>query len=761
MTIPDLLIQFIYSLFTIIGHFENDWKTAYFLTNTIFMKKIILCAAIIFSFASLRAQARQSADSTIVATENPKGWIIHTKYSAYQLVLTKEGQVQQTYFGPKAQLPLNLKNISGANEIPVRGGFPTKTPLLEVVFSDRVRDAELTFVTADILNIEGRTTLKIVQKDKFYPLEVTSFIRVLPEFGIIEKWVSVTNTGKKGDITIENLQSASLNLPADLYVLTHMAGEWGHEFQLRNTELTEGIKTLQARDFKSFTNPNWFMVRPKNETEEVSGSAWFGTLEYSGNWRMDFDQSYNGRLQIIGGINFWDTDWKLQPGTTFETPKFVFGYTQDGSEGAAQNLSAYIRKTVLPEPWREKTRPVLYNSWYATTFNVNEEHQLALARIAKDIGVELFVIDDGWFKGRNDDHAALGDWTVDKKKFPNGLSPMIQKINDMGMDFGIWVEPEMVNPNSDLYRAHPDWVFYFPNRTRNEGRHQLMLNLAREDVYEYLLKSMSALLSENNIKFIKWDHNRTLSEPGWPDGPVAKQREVRIRYINNLYRLIDTLRSRFPDVMFEDCSSGGGRIDLGMLSRMDQAWTSDNTDPIDRLFIQYGYLSAFPANTMVSWITHEDWHKQKISLEYKFDVAMSGVLGIGYDITKWTDTDKKIAKEKIAKYKEIRSLVQTGTLHRLVSPFSNNKCALEYVSANGSSAVVFCYNMAEYLAGSIPVTRQSGMLKLRGLDQKASYKLSHTGDVIYKGDFLSEVGVSWPVRNGYNSMIIEVNKVGQ
>lgn len=725
------------------------------------MKTIILYVATVFSFASLKANTKQSADSAIIATENPKGWMISTNASVYQLLLTKEGDVQQAYFGPKAQLTFYQKKINAADEIPVRGAFPTKTPLLEVVFADNVRDAELTFVNAEVLEIEGRPTLKITQKDKYYPLEITSFIRVLPEFDILEKWVTVKNTGKKGNIKIENLQSGSINLPADRYDLTHMAGEWGHEFQLRNTILTEGVKTLQARDFKSFANPNWFLVRPADETGETSGSAWFGTLQYSGNWRFDFDKAFSGQLQIIGGINFWDTDWTLKPGTAFETPKFIIGYTASGTEGAAQHLTAYVRKTVLPASWRDKPRPVLYNSWYATTFNVNEEQQLALAKTAKEIGVELFVIDDGWFKGRNDDHAALGDWTVDKKKFPDGLQPMIKKINDMGMDFGVWVEPEMVNPNSDLYRAHPDWVFHFPNRTRHEGRHQLMLNLAREDVYQYLLQSLSSLLQENNIRFIKWDHNRTLSEPGWPDAPANEQREVRIRYITNLYRLIDALRTRFPNVLFEDCSSGGGRVDLGMLSRMDQAWASDNTDPVDRLFIQYAYLSAFPANTMVSWITHEDWHSLKPGLDYKFDVAMSGVLGIGYDITKWTEDERKLAKAKITKYKEIRDLVQFGTLHRLVSPFKNNRSALQYIAHNQSSAVVFCYNMAEYLNGSIMQTQESGILKLRGLDADALYSIPELNNAVYKGDFLMKVGITWPVRGAYKSMILQVQKTKQ
>lgn len=725
------------------------------------MKILILYIAAIFSFASLKANEKQFSDSAIIATESPKGWMISTNVSVYQLLLTKEGDVQQAYFGPKAQLAFHQKKINAADEIPVRGAFPTKTPLLEVVFADNVRDAELTFVNAEVLQIEGRPTLKITQKDKYYPLEIASFIRVLPEFDILEKWVTVKNTGKKGNIKIENLQSGSINLPADRYDLTHMAGEWGHEFQLRNTILTEGVKTLQARDFKSFANPNWFLVRPADETGETSGSAWFGTLQYSGNWRFDFDKAFSGQLQIIGGINFWDTDWTLKPGTTFETPKFIIGYTASGTEGAAQHLTKYIRKTILPAAWRDKPRPVLYNSWYATAFNVNEEQQLALAKISKEIGVELFVIDDGWFKGRNDDHAALGDWTVDKKKFPNGLQPMIKKINDMGMDFGIWVEPEMVNPNSDLYRAHPDWVFHFPNRTRHEGRHQLMLNLAREDVYQYLLQSLSSLLQENNIRFIKWDHNRTLSEPGWPDAPASEQREVRIRYITNLYRLIDALRTHFPHVLFEDCSSGGGRVDLGMLSRMDQAWASDNTDPVDRLFIQYAYLSAFPANTMVSWITHEDWHSLKPGLDYKFDVAMSGVLGIGYDITKWTEDERKLAKAKITKYKEIRDLVQFGTLHRLISPFKNNRSALQYTAEDRSSAVIFCYNMAEYLKGSVTQTQESNILKLRGLDADAWYSIPELNNTVYKGDFLMKVGIAWPVRGAYKSMILQVQKTNQ
>ncbi len=717
----------------------------------------------IFLISILVSVGLQAQTNPIKETSSPKGWLIQTKSSAYQITVDEKGNVLPLFYGGDALSDLKGRKASGREriyEVPVRGGFANKTPALEVVFPDLVRDIDLEFVKAEIIDIDQRKALAITQKDRFYPLLVISYIRVIPETDILEKWIEVKNTGKKGNIRIENLQSGSIFLPGNAYLLTHQAGQWGHEFMLKEDLLTPGIKTLQSRDFKAFDAPSWFMIQPKDRAGKFSGPAWFGALQYSGNRRTDFDVSYMNELQIVTGINFWDTWWNLEPGKTFATPKFVIGYTENGSEGAAQQMSAYVRKNILPEKFRDKLRPVLYNSWYATTFYVSEEQQLKLAQVAKDAGVEMFVIDDGWFKGRVNDHAGLGDWTVDKNKFPNGLNPMIEKINAMGMDFGLWIEPEMVNPNSDLYRAHPDWAFHFPNRTRREWRHQLMLNLAREDVYQYLLKSYTDLLSQNNIKFIKWDHNRALSEPGWPDAPADKQREVRIRYIENLYRLIDELRNRFPDVWFESCSSGGGRPDIGMLSRMDQVWTSDNTDPLDRLFIQYGYLSALPANTMVAWVTD---HIQNTSLEFTFDVMMSGVLGIGNDLSKWGDTEKKIAKEKIALYKEIRPLVQQGTAHRLISPFEDYRSAIEYVAEDASSAVVFCYNLADFLARSRPDTSGSNLLQLRGLDDNKEYRIEYCGipadqqpQNTFTGRYLQEVGIGWPIKGEGKSRIIKI-----
>jgi alpha-galactosidase len=369
----------------------------------------------------------------------------------------------------------------------------------------------------------------------------------------------------------------------------------------------------------------------------------------------------------------------------------------------------------------------------------------------------MFVIDDGWFKGRVNDKAGLGDWTVDTNKFPNGLQPMIEKINALGLDFGIWIEPEMVNPNSDLYRSHPDWVFHFPNRQRHEGRNQLILNLAREDVVQYLYQSFHKLLKENNIKFIKWDMNKQMSDPGFPSAPVDEQRAVRIKYMENLYRLVETLRSDFPDVWFENCSSGGGRIDMAMNSRFDFNWTSDNTDPIDRIFIQDSYLTIFPANTMISWITHEDWHRQNPPIEFKFDVSMAGVLGVGYDITKWTDAEKDIAKGKIARYKEIRKTVQYGVPYRLVSPYDSNRSILQFVNKERSESIVFVYNLAEYPNNTIPGNQRSPLVQFRGLLPDVQYSVESLAGT-YSGFYLMNTGVEIPLRGAYKSRILKITK---
>jgi alpha-galactosidase len=725
------------------------------------MIKFIFCNIVLAAFF-LNPVIGQSF-TEITATTSPKGWILHTQSSAYQIVITANGKVKNVFYGPAEQadfLQRNARWTESMDEVPVRGSYPFKTPAVEVIFKDNVRDADLRFIKGEVVTIDSRPTLKLTQRDSIYPFEVVSFIRVLKEYDILEKWMVVTNLDKKGNIRIENLQSGSISLPADQYMLTHMAGAPENEFQTQETLLTAGVKTIQNKTFKSVFNAPWFLVRPKNADPE-NGYAWFGSFHYSGNWIFSFDQTFNGNLEIVGGINFWDTWWNLEPGKPLQTPKFSVGFTKKGSDGAAQSLSAYVRNVILPPVHRKDLRPLLYNSWFATFYDVNEDQQLALAKVAKEVGAEMFVIDDGWFKGRVKSDSGLGDWEVDKIKFPNGLGPLIKKINDMGMDFGIWVEPENVVRKSEIYRLHPDWTLDFPNR--KGVNYRLFLNLAKEEVYQYLLQSLTKLLKENNIKFIKWDQNTYLSEPGWPDADAATQREVRIRFINNLYRLIDELKARFPNVWFESCASGGGRVDLGMLSRMDQAWVSDNVDPLDRIFMHYEYLNALPANTMVSWVTDPVKH-QPISLDYKFDVSMAGVLGIGSNITKWTTEERATARKKVAQYKIIRPLIQMGKVSRLVNPNETNRCAIQYSNARSDSSAVICYNMAEYLAGSQFIVRGSSTLKLKDLKPDVIYRVQKIEEAgtgagtNYKGDFLRDIGIAWPVKGANKSQVLLISE---
>ncbi|MDR2474186.1 MAG: alpha-galactosidase [Tannerella sp.] len=691
-----------------------------------------------------------NAQSGITPDPSGKSWNIITNNAAYRITVSANGDVQGAFFGAKTGIEVPAPALG--NELPVRGGYQNTTPSLEAVFADGVRDVELEFMSAEIITTDGRETLVIKQRDKFYPLEIKQFIRILPEYDLIEKWNEVSNTGKKGVVKIENLQSGTFFLPKDDYELTHFGGIWGNEFRPAKTKLTFGLKTLQTKDFKSYGSST-FIITGADENK-----AWFGSLAYSGNWRMDFEKTFNGTLQITGGVNFWDTEINLKPGNSYQTPRIVIGYTEQGHDGVTSSLSDYIRNELLPEKHRTKLRPALYNSWYATTFNVNEEQQLKLAQVAKDIGIEMFVIDDGWFRGRVNDKAALGDWTVDKNKFPDGLQPMIKKINDLGLDFGIWIEPEMVNPNSDLYREHPDWAFHYPNRERHTGRNQLMLNLAREDVCEYLYQSFHNLLKDNNIKFIKWDMNKSLTDAGFMSAKADEQRAVRLKYVDNLYKLVKRLRDEFPDVWFENCSSGGGRIDMGISQLFDFNWASDNTDPVERIFIQDAYLSIMPANTMISWTTHEDWHKQQHPLDFKFDVCLAGVLGVGNDITKWTDKEKDIAREKIALYKEIRAITHRGDCYRLISPYQANRSVLQFVSKDKSQAVVFDYRLAEYPANAVAETTRSSLVRLRGLLPDVQYKIDGF-DRPFSGAYLMQQGINLPLNGAFKSRILKIIRI--
>ncbi len=509
----------------------------------------------------------------------------------------------------------------------------------------------------------AQNELTLYLRDAYYPLLVMLHYRVHPDYDLIERWVTLHNEGDT-PITIERVLSAQWHLPTgENYRLSHVNGRWLKETSLQRELLKQGIKVLESRRLTTSHHHNPWFALDRGNADEDHGDVWFGVLAWSGNWRLSVEVTEFASTRVNIGLNDWDFAWHLAAKQSFTTPSSYAGYTAEGFGSASRRLHDFIRDTVVPHP--HVPRKVLYNSWEATQFDVSEQSQLELARYAAEMGIELFVMDDGWFHGRTFDTAGLGDWWPDEQKFPHGLTPLIQGVNALGMDFGLWIEPEMVNPDSDLYRAHPDWVIHFPTRARTEARNQLILNFARTDVQDYLIEMIDRLLSENAITFIKWDMNRNVSEPGWSDAE-GEAREIWVRYVQGLYRVWHTVRTRHPAVIWQSCSGGGGRADLGILREADQIWVSDNTEATARLIIQEGFSHIFPSSTMEAWVT--DVSRRLISLEFRFHVSMCGVLGIGGHLLHWSEQERVEAKRLIAQYKEIRSIIQFGDLYRLRSP---------------------------------------------------------------------------------------------
>lgn len=611
------------------------------------------------------------------------------------------------------------------------------TPDLKITFPNGNRDLVLHYVSHAI----NGDTLTIVMKDISLNVYVTLEYTIDPATGILRRRATIENKTDQ-PFTIEEAYAGTWNLPrGNHYHLISLAGRWAGEFHVQDQPIRENRIVLESRRGSTgHQNNPWFAVERGEQPDQNHGDVWFGALGWSGSWQIAVEQNELREVRVTGGYNPFDFGYVLAPGKTLKTPYFYAGFSHHGIGGASRLMHRYEISTILPHAPHPKLRPVVYDSWEATGFNVDEAGQEALAEKAASIGVERFIMDDGWFGERNDDHAGLGDWWVNRKKFPNGLKPLIDKVHSLGMQFGLWVEPEMVNPNSQLYREHPDWVLNFPGRPRTEGRNQLVLNLARPDVRAFVFNFLDKLLTENQIDFLKWDYNRNWSEPGWPAVAPDKEKEVYVKFVDNLYSILAELRARHPNVEIEDCSGGGGRVDLGILRYTDEVWTSDNTDPFDRLSIQNGFTYAYSPGIMMAWVTDSpSWvNNRATSLEYRFLSSMQGSLGVGANLSKWTPGDFATAKNMIAQYKVIRPVVQRGDLYRLISPLHGSEHSVtEYVSHDRSQAVVFAFLHSSQMWYPYP------QLHLRGLDPHATYSLQALDGKADSGTPAAASGAYW------------------
>ncbi|MBI5563641.1 MAG: alpha-galactosidase [Chloroflexi bacterium] len=557
-----------------------------------------------------------------------------------------------------------------------------------------------------------RETLRVRLKDPVQNFFVTLCYRLTPEHDIIERWLELENAGQD-TVSLEVCNFASLHLPRGANELTYVSGAWAREFTPHRQHLSPGTHIIESRNLQTshFTNP-FFMLNRPGQTWEESGTVHFGALAYSGAWQIEVEQTDTWAVRVHAGYHPFDFQLDLAPGEKHITPALVSGVGADGWGGASRRLHAFTHERVLPRP---RPRPVLYNGWEATYFNLGFEGQAELARKAAALGVELFCVDDGWFGARRSDHAGLGDWVVRADAFPNGLEQLVDEVQRLGMKFGLWIEPEMVNPDSDLYRRQPDWVLHFPGRERTESRHQLILDFGRDEVIKYIFAMLDALVERYSIAFFKWDMNRLVTEPGSVAGKAIWRKHVA-----GVYAIMDRLRAKHPTLDIQSCSGGGGRIDLGILARTDQVWVSDNTDAFDRLSIQEGFSLAYPARCMEAWVTHEHSHiTQRVTpLGLRFDVAMRGALGIGSSLNELSDAELAEYASYIAFYKRIRHVIQEGVMYRLERLEEFQASVVEYVRSDGRAAV-YSEAIHDYPIGSF---RPAAVLK--GLISSAIYTVT-------------------------------------
>jgi alpha-galactosidase len=630
------------------------------------------------------------------------------------------------------------------------GGGLYVEPDLKVTFPDGNRDLVLQYVSHMIEGDRLTILLRDISRDVYVRLEYQADAST----GVLKRSAQVQNK-TAAPLVVEQIASATWNLPRGSdYRLRYLTGRWAGEWNLHEQLIQPGKTILESRRGSTGDQNNpWFAIDQNGSNDQDHGDVWFGALGWSGSWQISIEQDEAQQIRVTGGLNTFDFGYRLAPGEHLQSPDFYGGYSHDGVGGASRLLHRFELSSIVPHAPNPKLRPVLYNSWEATEFRVDEAGQEALAEKAASIGVERFVVDDGWFGQRSSDHAGLGDWYVNPVKFPHGLKPLIDKVHSFGMDFGLWVEPEMINPDSDLYRKHPDWVLNFTGRPRSEGRNQLMLNLARPDVREYVFEFLDKLLNENDIAFLKWDYNRNWSEPGWPAVALEDQKKVYVDYVQNLYSILAQLRAKHPRVEIESCSGGGSRVDLGVMRYADQVWPSDNTDAFDRLLIQDGFTYAYAPGVMMAWVTDSpSWVNQRtLSLEYRFLSSMQGSLGIGANLNNWKPRDFATAKKMVEQYKQIREIVQGGSLYRLISPQNGSEHSVtESVSNDQDSAVIFAFLHSSQMLYPFPRIYVRGlkpdtMYRIAVLDGKlsvntpevasGSFWMQHGVDVELRGDF--------------------------
>ena len=702
---------------------------------------------------------------------------LETKDSSYLMKVSRYGNLLHLYYGrkiPDENLDYLLQfqdrgfspnpNEAGNDrtfsldflqqEFSTDGKGDYRTPSIEVIngdgsgiFSGKVADYR---IYEGKYRLEGMPslragegervdTLEIRLEDKESGASVILFYSVFEEKNIIARTARFINGGQE-PVFLNKLMSVTVDYRDSEYDLIYFPGRHTMEREFTRIPVSSGLHSIgSSRGASSHQYNPFAIICERNATEDFGGCYGY-SLVYSGNFLFEAEKDQFSQLRVSMGINPKGFSFELRPGEEFQAPEAVLAYSGRGLTGLSHLYHDIYRQNLCRSPYAKEPRPVLLNSWEAAYFDFDEEKLLEIARASVDMGVELFVLDDGWFGSRDDDNAGLGDWTVNRKKLKDGISGLSEKIQDMGLKFGIWIEPEMVSENSDLYRSHPDWCLKAPGRPMTRGRNQLVLDLSRKDVCDYLIAVINKLLSDAEIEYVKWDMNRSISDVWSGLLPKERQGEALHRYVLGLYRIMDEVILTHQEVIFCGCSGGGGRYDPAMLYYQPQIWCSDNTDAIARLKIQYGTSFVYPVNTLESHVSVCPNHQtgRSVSLKTRGVVAMDGVLGYELDSRVLTDEEKALCREQVKFYKKHSRLICEGDYYRLTNPYEDRSfTAWQQVSRNKKESLV-----------SLVLTDKESnapqlYVKLKGLEPDAMYQVEGT-EGCYSGALFMNAGIPVP-----------------
>ncbi|MBT1689272.1 alpha-galactosidase [Fulvivirgaceae bacterium PWU37] len=700
---------------------------------------------------------------------------LETRSTALVLQADDKKNLRIVYYGEKladagsyAQVPQAYRqtdDYSGvlASAYTPAGSRNLAEPAITVVHADGNTSLDLRYITHTRQEVTPQVALYTVTlQDPVYPFTVKLFYKVYSQEDVIEQWSEISHQ-EKGPVVLNKFASANLHLKAPEFWLTQYHGDWAKEMQPETSRITHGIKTLDSKlgTRANLFQPSVFMVSPGKPATEDEGTVLYGAMEWSGNFRIDLELDYQDNLRIVAGMNNFASAYTLKPKETFATPAFVFLLSHHGKGEASRKLHTWARNYKLLDG--HGTRLTLLNNWEATYFDFNEQKLFGLLKDTKRLGVDLFLLDDGWFANkypRNGDTAGLGDWEVNRTKLPNGVSSLVKEAANNDVKFGIWIEPEMVNPKSELYEKHPDWVIRQPAREEHYFRNQLVLDLSNPAVQQFVFQVVDKLFTENpSLAYIKWDCNAVVYNAY--SAHLRNQSHLYIEYVRGLYNVLAKIRQKYPKVPMMLCSGGGGRVDYAALQYFTEFWPSDNTDPLERIFMQWEYSYFYPALATSNHVTA--WGKQP--LKFKVDVAMMGKLGFDIVVDELEAQELAFCQQALRHYNDVKQVIWQGDQYRLADPRQGSFASLVYVDPARATGVMFNYLVNNRYGEGTPYP-----VKLKGLDPAARYTVREINllpgtssplrsDAVYSGDFLMKVGINPQLSTSRTSVVLQLSKV--